>query len=644
MRFLLSPLFLFLCFACGTTSPLSTGSDPGYNQLIATAEREEAAGNFQSAAENYREAYTLRPNRPEIAFKAAELFTRIRDYEAAAASYAVLPGDDTRWPLLGLRYGRSLKQSGRSQEAERVLSDFQAGYNGSDRGIVSEIVNNELQGLAMARTEDNDQRYEVINVGRGINSGGNELGPSLMGTDRVLFTSTQGGQNRLLSSQQSGIEWQRAAAPGGFPVISGGQFGTGVFSEDGQAYFFTICSGTSADAVEINRCEIFRTGRRLSGAWMQPERVSPNVNLAATNNAFPSAVTMEDGRQILYFASNRPGGRGGMDIYRAIQTDINNKTAFDEPVLLGNAVNTAGDEVTPAFDRANQALYFASNGHPGLGGFDLFRAQRVNGVYERSINMGAPVNSSADDQGLTVPGTAGYSLMSSNRRSLPEKTGTTDDDIFQVGLGANTPVLRASAFDEGTRRVVSGVEVTLLEILPGRQEKEVVRQRFTESTYVLPLMPGRGYHVILRHPAYQAAEYRVQTDATGSSIYGRPIYLRSNGKPNTNSGNSGTTGGTTNPGSSDPDLAPAAAPPTAYRIQISATREFDPNETLYAEVKKVAELRSEAIPGRDLKRITVGYYQDIESARGALSRVQSAGFDDAFIVRYDFGKRYGRIK
>ncbi|NJC27579.1 PD40 domain-containing protein [Neolewinella antarctica] len=640
MRFL--PFLAFLLLQTCQISTVTNGTDPTYNTLIVEAETAEADRDYFAAAAAYQRAYALRPKNSDVIFRAGELYARTRDYRAAAAAYALVPANIESWPLLGLRYGRALKQSGQTEEAERVLGNFRAGYNGSDRAIMGEIVDGELAGLALDR--GSAETSTVANLGLGVNSRGDETGASRMTPDQLLFASQRGEQSRLLTSRQVAAEWQRATAPGGFPIISGGQFGTGSFSDDGRFYFFTICSGAGAD--EANRCEIYRTGRRLSGAWTTPERLSDNVNSAGSNNAYPTTVTLEDNRQILYFASNRPGGRGGMDVYRATQADAVDRVTFEDPVLLGPAINTAGDEITPAFDRPNQVLYFSSNGHPGLGGYDVFRAQRTNGLYDRAVNSLRPVNSPADDRGFTVPDAAGFSLFSSNRAWRSEKPTTTDDDLYQIGLSGSAPGLRASVYDEATRAVVTGVEVALYEILPGRQEREVARQTFPESTYSLPLEAGKSYRVVLRRAGYESADYRVQTDATGSSIYGRPIYLRGTGArpPVPGSGGRSNGGSPNPPGSSDPDLAPAAAAPTAFRIQVSAAKTFDPNEDRYAALKSIAELSSEAVPDRDLRRITLGYYPTLEAARAVLPDVQRAGFPDAFVVRYDYGKRYGRVR
>ena len=173
--FLLLPLLAFqYCGPRPTVSPAA--GDPGYNQLITQAEQAEARGEILVAATAYRKAFALKPKEIDVAYGAANLFAEARDYRAAAEAYSLVPKTYPNSVFLGLEYGRALKQSGRPREAERVLTEFQAAFNGADRAIIGEIVANELSGLAL---EDDGAAApaEVANLGRGVNSGGDETAP-----------------------------------------------------------------------------------------------------------------------------------------------------------------------------------------------------------------------------------------------------------------------------------------------------------------------------------------------------------------------------------------------------------------------------------------------------------------------------------
>ena len=659
-------LCLLFVFACGGPRTATQAELP-YKKLIKNAEVETRAGNYLAAAENYRKAYNQKPLKKEVLFKAAELYTRVRDYKKAADAYQLLEPDEQRWPLLGLQYGRALKQDGRYEQARQQLGLFRESYNGADRAIVTEIVNNELAGIRLAQAGTAGQvAVDIARPGRGINTSADEFGPVAIAGDQLFFTSTAGGQSRPYQSRLQAQEWTKATVPPGFPVIAEGGFGTGSFSPDGRLFFFTICSGlTGEDAT--NRCDIFRGERSISGDWTQPVALGPNINMPQSNNAFPAIVTDAEGRNLLYFASNRPGGRGGLDLYFSVQQDPNDPLSFAAPVNLGITVNTVGDEITPAYDADEGSLYFASNGHPGFGGLDVFRSVGSPDGFAAPENLGEPVNSSADDYGLSLAAGSGRAYLTSNRAYGDAKLNTTEADIYSLNFRAGRARLKAIVYDNTTGSELGGSEVVLYEISPEGWEQELERRTFPTGVYDFELRPSGKYRVIIRRDGYQRAEYQIETSATGSSLYGQPVFLRRDA-----SGSGGNTGAqpqvrsggleqrppagqpapsrptivtSTMPG---PPPAPAAAPksatPVAYRIQILAARKFNATDRKFAPVRSIGDLQSEPIPGKIIRRITVGYFTDVAAAKAALKRVHSSGFPSAFPVRYDNGKRHGRVR
>lgn len=649
-------LSLLLLTACGGGRVVNDNG-LSFRQYLQAAEQAKSNGNFLAAANNYAAAFTQKPSRQEVGYEAAELYTRVRAYEKATTIYARLSPDERRWPLLGLQYGRALKQHEQYEDARRQLTQFRDSYNGADRAIVTEIVANELAGIRLAQTSDPGAETVVLSrPGRGVNTGSEEYGPVAINGDQLFFSSTQGGQSRLYQSRFQARAWTKATVPPGFPVIAEGTFGTGAFHPDGQTFFFTICSGqTKKDAT--NRCEIFRGRRSASGAWSQPVALGAKVNVPGSNNAYPGVAVAADGRTLLYFASDRPGGRGGLDLYLSIQQNTDDTRSFSDPVNLGSTINTVSDEITPLYSPNEGYLYFASDGHPSYGGYDIFRAAGALTDFSPPENLSTPVNSAADDYGLSLVENSGRAFMTSNRR-YAEKTTTVDADIFTLNFQAGKARLSAKIYDNTTGSELGGATVTVYEQLPEGGEQQLGQRQFPTGLYDFDLRPARRYRVTVEREGYRSATYRVETSLSGSSLYGQPVFLRRDLSGNGNSTPPPTQPRTTPTPTAPPVIIPAPAPapsvpattetkrvaPIAYRIQISAVRDFDANASKYDRIRSVGNLQSEAIPGKRIRRITIGYFTDKASAKAALRNVQRNGFSDAFVVRYDAGKRHGIVQ
>jgi len=200
--------------------------------------------------------------------------------------------------------------------------------------------------------------------------------------------------------------------------LSGNEGGATVTGRNDEL-FFTICSNFKTDSLIFNNCDIYYS-RLMYDQWTPLEKLGPDINSDLSWESQPSVSS--DGKT-LYFASDRPGGFGGSDLW------ITRKGAdgqWSPPVNMGPQINTPGNEKTPFIHTDSQTLYFSSSdrtetdntyfpGHPGLGGYDIFFSRAKEGVWGKPVNIGYPVNSSADDLGFFVStdGSTGY--FSSNK-------------------------------------------------------------------------------------------------------------------------------------------------------------------------------------------------------------------------------------
>ncbi|MEM6395595.1 MAG: SPOR domain-containing protein [Bacteroidota bacterium] len=675
LRFLLYLSLALMVSTCGSTKPTNpppatiqtaTTINPDLNwiKLREQAEKAEAQDRPAEAADYYYAAWVKKPNKEELLEKAAELYERTRNYRNAAEAYQYLPALDEDDPLRGLRHGRLLKQDGQYEKANRVLTRFLDTYNESDRSIVEDLARAELDGIILAQSQAGRVNQLLIDRPEGLNSVADEFGAIPVGLNRIYFSADRGGQRRLFESRKQGKNWSNARTPSGFPVIVEGEFGKGSISADGQRFYFTICS---ADERAANRCEIFMC-QKLSERWGEPVRLSDMINMPDSDNTDPQVCTV-NGREVLFFASNRSGSRGGYDLWYS-QRDLGRVGAvFSAPANVGPTINTLGDERSPYYDEQELILYFSSNGHPSLGGQDVFKATGRETNWSRPENMGLPINSVADDLDFAINLALGDGYLSSNRAFAGIKNTTADFDLFEVNLNADRLTVRGAVYDNRSGNAVAPVNVKLFQIASNGREELMAERQFDSNEYIFELISDTNFRIEVEASGFAVSGYRFTTDQEEQTTYGQPLFLtlptesekEEKQQPDYPAPPTNPTeypdAGTTNTGGDEPAEPKITTPSTTptpvttatalsgryYKVQISAQKDFNPSDGKYEGIRAFGSLKSEPIEGRDISRITVGPYLTVDEAKAALANIQSNGFPSAFAVRYDDGVRYGRV-
>lgn len=189
---------------------------------------------------------------------------------------------------------------------------------------------------------------------------------------------------------------------------------------DNTELYFTVCENLDG----YKNCDIYYTELDPYGYWTTPKSVGDHIN---RRDSWESQASVTANADFLYFTSNRKGGQGGLDIYRCRRLADGTWSA---PEGLPKEINTSRDEKSPFIHSDSKTLYFTSNGHPGLGGYDIFYVQSKNdSAWYPSLNIGYPINSKDDDLGLFVSmdGKTGY--FSSN--TIRANSGW---DLYQFDL------------------------------------------------------------------------------------------------------------------------------------------------------------------------------------------------------------------
>jgi peptidoglycan-associated lipoprotein len=282
----------------------------------------------------------------------------------------------------------------------------------------------------------NPTKYEIV-LQKKLSSRDNDYSPRYLDNDEtyITFTSTRDGvtgkklddwtgqrfSDILVSTIDPKGAWSTPVLIDEEKILNtSANESDAFFINDGSTAFFTFCS---TEKGKKNGCHIYKTD--FSGSkWSEPEIVQ--LCLDSTADCVHPWVS-NDGN-IIFFSSNMAGGEGDLDIYYA-QKGTSSSGLFGDPVNLGKNINTSGKEAWP-FLRGDTALYFASTGHPGMGGYDIFKSIITNNEWSEPENMMYPVNSSADDFGIIFSKKhVEKGFFSSNRTN-----GVGNDDIYSFEL------------------------------------------------------------------------------------------------------------------------------------------------------------------------------------------------------------------
>ena len=412
MKLRFDALFFVLLAVAGA---LWLGSCKG--PKLADANAQFGRGEYFNASKTYKAVYnklnpkTDRELRGEVAYQLATCYRRLNMAPNASAAYQNAIRYEYPDSMAFYYLGRSLQAEGKYQPAIDAYTTFLE-WRPDDQ-----LAKEGIAGCRMAiRSKSGKKSRYVVKNAKLFNSRRSDFAPMYLDKElnTIYFTSstekaTGTNKSEITGMKKSDIFFSKKDENGKWtrPEPAEGSLNTendeGVvsFSPDGQTMYFTLARRAPDADTSV---EIY-TSRRSDATWSEPQKFEITAD---TLSAYGHPAVSPDGTY-LYFASDMPGGFGGKDIWR-----INLKERSGSLENLGPQINTGGDEMFP-YLRTDSLLYFSSDGHPGFGGLDLFKARLKSPGDRWSIeNMGLPINSAGDDFGITYgEGESGF--FSSNR-------------------------------------------------------------------------------------------------------------------------------------------------------------------------------------------------------------------------------------
>ena len=387
----------------------------GADKYMKRGEKELALGEYFDAAADFKQAYQKTPPkerqaRGAIARRMAFCYDKSLQTGKAIVAYrnAIRYKADRGTDHLAL--ARLLMRNGNYKDAAaefQVALDSMPGDGMAKAGLEAARRAPEIRQVGSRYTV---KRLDELNGRRA------DYSPMLLGddADEIYFTSTrkeaEGDElsgitgmkpgDIFYSTKDDNGKWTKPVAVTG--VNSAYDEGACSFSPDGREMYLTQCV---TDPSSPRYAKIMKADR-ADASWGKPSVVELSRD---TLSSFAHPAVSPDG-EWLYFTSDMPGGMGGLDLWRVRITGH----GFGGVENLGSQINTAGDEAFPTF-RPNGDLYFSSNGHPGLGGYDIFIARKGKDGKTTLSHPGYPLNSAGDDYGMTFEGAHNRGVFSSNR-------------------------------------------------------------------------------------------------------------------------------------------------------------------------------------------------------------------------------------
>jgi outer membrane protein OmpA-like peptidoglycan-associated protein/tetratricopeptide (TPR) repeat protein len=329
-------------------------------------------------------------------------------------------------PEYFFRYAQSLKGVGNYAKADEMMAKFNLKSGNDSRGLIAKTKKDYREEI-----KKNSGRYKIEDAG--INSEYSDYGTAFY-LDKVVFTSTRDTGNfskrkhswtdqyfsNLYSADMTTEGVLSSAGKYGKKLNTKFHESTPAYTKDGKTVYFTrnnfLDGKKGKDANKVTLLKIYK-------ATLEEDKWINITALPFNSDSYQVAhPTLSADEKTLYFASDMPGTKGLSDLYKV---DIKEDGSFGTPVNLGSDINTEGRETFP-FITSDNELYFASDGHPGLGGLDIFITKlEKDGSFKQVHNVGESANSQYDDFALIINKTSKRGFLTSNR------PGVGNDDIYK---------------------------------------------------------------------------------------------------------------------------------------------------------------------------------------------------------------------
>ncbi len=500
---------------------------PTFRQVVDMAETELAGEDYYSALKHFEDALKYGKEETKLHYYAAEAAWNLHALKSAKDHYqAVYQSEEAdQYDDITYRLGVLYQKLGQYDEAKYNLGLYVSESDADS--LLMEDAKRRMKSCDWAVAAQPDTMITFEHLGQEVNTPYSDFSAHDLG-DTLYYSSLIGRKKKdryrptrkIARVMQYADSLGKRQMPGDInaPEVHSANLS---FGPDEQFAYYTVCDYVQGGKI---RCQLYYRRIIEPGKWSRAIALPSNINLPRYTATHPMmAYDSVRQQKVLYFVSDRPGGKGKMDIWYAIQTGENQ---YNEPVNASD-VNTTGDEYSPFYLSSENLLYFSSDGwEDSYGGLDIYKARLISpGHFAKPENLHAPINSSYDDVYFSMSGDESYAYLSSNRNGsfhYDELLEACCYDIYKAYFIPPPIDLNVLALDVFDSSAIKGATVTIRDLT--EDQREVLVMPDTSNQLVTQIQHDKEYDIYISKDGYLPDTIHIDTrdkrkirdlDATG---------------------------------------------------------------------------------------------------------------------------------
>ncbi len=498
-----------LVFLCVFVAPSTYAQVVTASQFQTKADAAFEIKDYNTALAHYTTILNDEPERSDLYWKTAESARMTRRFAIAERYYQALslkPELSSTQPLLDYKLATVKKSLGKYDEAIALFQKYT-----TTSGEISTQAQAEIEAATWAKEMTQTRPYEPIHLSETVNTIYMDAAPVRRG-DNLYFTSAyfKNPDGAPVTNVYATNLVDKAMPIDINSQVDGIHTAYYALNTEGSRLYYNLCDQEESGSFH---CQIYVREKSIDGTWGSPRILDTNtVNISGFTATQPNVgFDKMKGKDVLYFVSDRSGGKGGLDIWAA---DIETNGSMNVPVNLSE-INTTKDDITPFYMNGPQILLFSTEGGKTFGGFDIFTSKHNDRGFEEAVNIGYPMNTSYDDIYASFsPENAKYYFVSNRLGGLcdNDKKDCVCNDIYEHNIKV---VLDASTFLAGGGKALIGCKIDLVDLGTGK-----IVQKINENgnDFNFPLEPNKRYRLIASKKDYIPDTLDFNTLISGASM------------------------------------------------------------------------------------------------------------------------------